>query len=226
MELFNYSEDAGQHMIRGAKDHAQHLQNIVYSIQSGNLREAAEGIHQYSKAVKAGKTKADGLQDIFKLLSAFGKMGALLIVMETGVQILKQIVGGLFKINNMAGEFNRELTDNHGLVSQGMNVDIHVSGGDLAEQFRKYRQIYMETGFDTKTFLNKGDLMAVTKAYEEQGYSLETQTQDMDAFKRNLFDLVGYSLQNGMSLESTAQLTADWQRNMNLSLPLISGGIS
>lgn len=215
--LKDASIDGSKTAVDSSKEFLGNMERIKNQLMRRDFLAVAKSV----SGMKKPKSKPPGTDALSKAVKGMSKSMGFMGILQLVIEAIKQGVGLLLGVNNKAAEFNKELSEVHGLVSQGYDVNMSVDTNDIPKQLKKYQEMILSYGADSGTFVSPKEILSITGAFEGQGVKLKQITGNADQFGTMMQDVLGYSLQSGMSYTEMASIMGDWQQNFNMNSGLV-----
>jgi len=193
----------------------QSAEDIAQSVQARDYASIGVAMVQAFERKKAGIKENEAQTEFYKKLGNMAKGAGSFGILQVGLMAMKQYVGLLYGINNMAAEFNEALIETHGMVSLGYDLT-HEVEFDATETFSKFRTLFNSFGADSKTAISPEKLMSMTGAYEEVGIKMKTLAANKDELDSTFNVALTASMRSGIALEKVSGLQAGWKRNLGM----------
>lgn len=199
--------------IRQLKDDALSRDFIGFS------RNLIKYVKEWKHQNKQGEARNKLMSSIVK---SHGIPMMALFVIQAIIKVFQQVGGMLLGINNIAAEFNTQLTKAHGIISQGLDVRSSLEF-DHQANFNKYRSLFKSFGVDSGSFIDEQQLMEITSEYEKMGIKLRELTANSVDAQEVLNVALNMSARTGLSLQQVAQTQANWRREFGMTNAVMAG---
>ena len=199
---------------------AMHSKNF-FRAAAGATDLIAHGIKGIANRASKPKTEGQGawMKELSKLTKAFSGLNMIIMVLE-GIKLL---VTSLMGFSDHSAAFNKELTQVHGLTSQGINLEADVNTDYVVKSFQHYQNLFIEFGMDTKTFLDPKQLMEMTGSLEKFGIKLQEFSGTQAEFNTTMLSILQRSSQAAMSQSEMASVYGEFQQSFGYDMDTTSG---
>lgn len=224
--IADIAERKKEHYNRVINNTFQNIQNIGRSFSTSDVVGMASGAYGIARmGIKAASQKKAGfegeaalMKQLGGLAGAMGKLAMLKIVLEG----MKALVSGAAYFSDKAAELNTQLTEVHGLASQGIPMGIDVNYDQVKDSFTYYRDLLLNFGADTKTWLQPDELLAITGAMEPYGIMLQNIAGSQEDFNKNMLNTVRIALEAGMEAPEMAGNIAEFSQQFGVDMKTAS----
>jgi hypothetical protein len=215
-------------MVESFDSYADIVSSIGASIKRGDFLSAGDGVIGLSKNFKKSSEalsamRSGGDKELGKGMSSMSKnLIAFAAFTELFVKGIKRLIGLIMGINNYSAEFVKQLHEYHGLVSQGITLDMGLDTGGVIAKYNEYMVLMDSYGADSGTFIDRKAILEVTSAFEKEGVKLLEMSKSREHFNKVMSLVLNVAPHFAMSSKEVSSIIGDWQVNLGMDLNRIS----